>query len=173
MLKLKPFLSSAGVWDISRQVFIEHPVLKEVVAEFVQFFTPLLVHDGENIGERALSEAFAGCTEGGVDYQEFITTLCKCALTLSRIRVSVPDEDQNWHIWAYEEPLAVFMKKNGSKVVQIRKQRQPVPVRTIITRLLAELACKRPLLHVIDHQKVVETVAASGKPRFEVIHDPA
>jgi hypothetical protein len=165
MHKLKPLLEQAGVADIALPVCQRHPLIMEIAERFVRFVTPWLVHDGANLAKAALREAFAGVSCDRVDYQAFITCICGIAPTLSTIRVSVPDSDNNWHIWAYDEPLTDFAKRHGRMMFQIRERETPIPAQPIVTRLLAELACRRELLQVIDHQKVMQTVCAGDAAR--------
>jgi hypothetical protein len=169
MSRLKPFLEQAGIADTADTICQRHPIIVEITERFVRFVTPWLVHDGKNLAGATLREAFAGFSGEfagkGVDYQKFITCLCGIAPTLSAIRVSVPDGDGNWHIWAYEEALTDFARRHGRIMFQIRERETPIPAQPIVTRLLSELACRRELLHLIDHQKVMRAVCAGDAAR--------
>jgi len=162
MTKLEPIFKNAGIAGLATPLCLEHQELSEISTKFVHFVTPWLAYKGECIAETALRDAFTIFAETRC-YQDFVTQLCKVALKLSEIQVSVPDAEGYWNIWFCEQPLSVFAKQFRGNRFKIMKRETPLPVQGVITRLLAEIACTQELMQVVQYGEVVLAVAGNGE----------
>lgn len=130
--------------------FDDCPTLEFVATRFIDFVSPWLVLDGQNLAERALCEAI-GCYNrdrcAGVEAatRSFVRCLAETAVDLSKYRVSVQDSDGLWIVWSYDEPLMQHLSNHKRKSIQIREREDPVPVAAVMIKLLAAVAPMKAL----------------------------
>lgn len=139
---IRRILDSAGMGARPVNAFVDYPALERMAQQFVNFVSPWLVVDEENLAERTLLNAIRAYDKSLPEGYEtsrrrFVEQIAVCARTLASADISVQNHDGVWVHWNYDEPLMRYLASHDRRTVQIRKRKTPLLTTPIMIKLLA------------------------------------
>lgn len=131
-------------------IFFRCPDLRQVALRYVEFVSPFIVQEGENLLEASLQDAITAFRrEEPADlksaWRAYIEAFVFRVGTLCRLRMSVQDRDGHWAIWNYDQPLLAWMAIHGRRTLQIRVREQSIEPGPLVVKLLSHICDVRQL----------------------------
>lgn len=140
-------LRRAGLVHKIARAFTDWPTLEHVASQFINYISPWLIINNENLAECRLAGAVAAYNrfDSEIGHRAFIEHLAHTAIDLVAHRVSVRDNDGAWVVWGYDEPLPDFMRRHQCWAIQVRARETPLPAAPVMIKLLAAVSTTRDL----------------------------
>lgn len=136
-------------WSATK-AFTDWPALEQIAIQFLYYVSPWLIVREECLADITLRNAlmaYGETSSGGYEagYGKFIERIAKSAYSLAAIRVSVKNDEGQWMIWNYDEPLMKFMSNHKRTSLQIRERETPVASGPVMIKLLAAVGSTHEL----------------------------
>ena len=148
---LRTALRAGGVEREADRIFSTCPSLRTVALQFCRFVSPFIeLESGENLLEKAMADAVCGfgaheSQDVRVAIKVFIEALASHVDGLCGIRLSVQDDNGDWQIWQYDEPVFDWMAEHGRKAVLIRHRDEKLAKGPVLIKLLSYICKVRDL----------------------------
>lgn len=147
---LNRILNNTGLTSSALKVFTDWPALEHVAIQFLHFVSPWLVVGNESLAETTLRDAFTAYDETlpkgyAAGHRRFIERIAESAKVLSSLRVSVMNNDEQWAVWNYDEPLMTYLASHKRWSIQIRERETPVASAPVMIKLLASISSTQEL----------------------------
>lgn len=147
---LTSVLKNAGVTERAERAFVEWPELETISLRFLQYVSPWLVVNDQNLAEETLKSAFLSIDSKKAfkefPHRGFMEAIVQCVDTLASVRISVMSASSGlWEIWSYDEPLLSWMEKMGKSAMQIRYRETAVDHSPLLIKMLAYVSSTREM----------------------------
>lgn len=147
---LRRIVSHPDLSGPALRVYTDFPALEDVTLQYLNFVPPWVVSRGTSVAETAIRNALLAYDEAkadGIDagHRRYLAAIAESARVLSQLRVSVQNNDNQWLIWNYDEPLLDYMNNYRRSAIQIRERETPIASGPVMIKLLASISPTREL----------------------------
>ena len=119
--------------------------MENVTLRFINFVSPWLMIGDDTLADKTLREALKEYEEARSEgyeaaHYQFFVRLARSADDLASVRVSVLNDEEQWEVWNYDEPLMRFLSSRKRSSIQIRMREKPVSPGPVMIKLLAAVS---------------------------------
>ena len=137
--------NNAEISISAAKAFADWPGLENVTLRFINFVSPWLMIGEDTLADKTLREALKQYEEArnnGYEaaHYQFFERLARSADDLAAVRVSVLNDEEQWEVWNYDEPLMRFLSNRKRSSIQIRVREKPVSTGPVMIKLLAAVS---------------------------------